>query len=386
VYSRIINIITKTHQWLGLGSGLLVFLISISGVIYTFKDEIFNAVHAESMHVKKPGNERLPLDSLWNIAQAELGTEYPITTVNAYKEPDKTWRFKAYKYNDETVSYFSWCEYDYILFVNPYTGEIKKTMNHKYEFFQLVKMFHWSFLLRTEIGQPIVGWTVFLFVICLITGIIWWWPRRNKFTKRSFTIRWRGVSLDINRDLHVVTGIYSIPLLLVLAFTGMVWSFKWFMALVYVVANLSTQPPATPTPPESATNKPIKTIYETVYQNSRAHHPEAYDIALYALEEDKNTVDTYVKNKAGVYYDASLETYDASTGKRLTDRSFENMNRGEKLIAMNYDIHTGAVLGIWGKILAFIGGLIAAGLPLTGFIIWWLRQKEKNKFLKQMEI
>lgn len=154
------------------------------------------------------------------------------------------------------------------------------------------------------------------------------------------------------------------------------------MALVYVVANLSMQSPSTPLTPGVTSSQLIHNAYETVYQNSREYHPDAHNIAVYALNKEKNTVDTYVKNRSGVYYDASLETYDASTGTRLTERSFENMNRGEKVIRMNYDIHTGAVLGIWGKILVFIGRLISAGLPLTGFIVWVKRYRLKRKLFQ----
>jgi len=45
---------------------------------------------------------------------------------------------------------------------------------------------------------------------------------------------------------------------------------------------------------------------------------------------------------------------------------------------MNYDMHTGAVLGLPGKIAAFFASLVAASLPITGFMIWWGRRK-KNK-------
>ena len=47
----------------------------------------------------------------------------------------------------------------------------------------------------------------------------------------------------------------------------------------------------------------------------------------------------------------------------------------EKLNMMYYDMHTGAILGITGKILVFIVGLICASLPVTGFIIWLNRYK-----------
>jgi uncharacterized iron-regulated membrane protein len=45
---------------------------------------------------------------------------------------------------------------------------------------------------------------------------------------------------------------------------------------------------------------------------------------------------------------------------------------------MTYDIHTGGILGFTGKVLAFLLSLVAASLPVTGFLIWWGKQK-KNK-------
>jgi len=49
---------------------------------------------------------------------------------------------------------------------------------------------------------------------------------------------------------------------------------------------------------------------------------------------------------------------------------------------MNYDIHTGAIIGLPGKILAFFGSLIVASLPITGFYIW-LGRKQKDKTKRQ---
>lgn len=368
----------KIHRWLGLSSGLLVFLISISGVLYTFHEEIFNAIHSESIYVEPANKPVIPLDSLFQIVQAELGAEFPITYVNAFAGEDLAWRFKAYRYNPEKVTYFSWCEFDYVVYVNQYTGEILEKINHKYEFFQLVKMFHWSFWLRTDIGQPIVGWTVVVFLICLFAGILWWWPRKSKFRKRMFTIRWRSVSLIVYRDWHVVTGIFSLPVILILSFTGMVWAFKWFMAIVYFTANLGGQPPDNTSLPETASGTIMPAVYETIYRESRKLHPEAHNIAVYSADHQNKTVATYVKNRPAVYYDASLETWDATTGKLLAEKSFENLSRGEKLIRMNYDIHTGAVIGIWGKIIVFIAGIIVAGLPLSGFIVWYKKFRLLN--------
>jgi uncharacterized iron-regulated membrane protein len=45
---------------------------------------------------------------------------------------------------------------------------------------------------------------------------------------------------------------------------------------------------------------------------------------------------------------------------------------------MNYDLHTGAVFGLAGKIFAFLISLLIATLPISGFYIWWGRHKKKN--------
>lgn len=70
--------------------------------------------------------------------------------------------------------------------------------------------------------------------------------------------------------------------------------------------------------------------------------------------------------------------YDQHTAAMLSRRTFSDMGSGERINAMNYDIHVGAVLGIPGKILAFLASLIAASLPVTGFYIWWGRRNKKQ--------
>lgn len=53
--------------------------------------------------------------------------------------------------------------------------------------------------------------------------------------------------------------------------------------------------------------------------------------------------------------------------------------------AMNYDIHVGQILGLPGKIIAFLASLICASLPITGFIIW-LGRRKKSKTNKAKEV
>ncbi|MCA6440270.1 MAG: PepSY domain-containing protein, partial [Chitinophagaceae bacterium] len=46
---------------------------------------------------------------------------------------------------------------------------------------------------------------------------------------------------------------------------------------------------------------------------------------------------------------------------------------------MNYDIHTGAIFGLPGRLAIFFTALIAASLPITGFYFWWGKKRKIKK-------
>jgi uncharacterized iron-regulated membrane protein len=55
---------------------------------------------------------------------------------------------------------------------------------------------------------------------------------------------------------------------------------------------------------------------------------------------------------------------------------FAEARLADKLFRMNYNIHVGAIAGIAGKVTAFLASLIAASMPVTGFVIWWGRRRK----------
>ena len=67
--------------------------------------------------------------------------------------------------------------------------------------------------------------------------------------------------------------------------------------------------------------------------------------------------------------------YDAYTGNLIKNSLFKNKSFGDKIKLLNYDIHTGLVIGITGQFLVFFASLTMASLPITGFLIWWGKRK-----------
>ncbi len=370
------------HLWVAMVTSVLVFIISITGCIYVFRDELFTLAHRHVLFNNSTQKQAtLPVQVLWDKAQKHLGPRYKLEDGTAYNQPNRNWEFIAGKYHDSVVTYFEWIEYDYVVYINPYTGKVAGVINHKYEFFQLVKMLHWSLLLHTNYGQPIVGATVLLFLVSLISGLVIWWPGRLKQVRQSLKVKWKARWWRINYDLHRASAIYILPIALVVAITGLVWAFKTVQAMVYVAATQSITPPDRAEPKSTYDTtfawQTEKALIDHIVDNSWQRYPQAYSVHFHPANRADTThaMSVYIRHNAMVYYNAALEYYDQYSGKLLKSITFDKLNRGEKMIYMNYDIHVGAILGIPGKILAFIVSLICATLPVSGFLIWWGRRK-----------
>lgn len=84
------------------------------------------------------------------------------------------------------------------------------------------------------------------------------------------------------------------------------------------------------------------------------------------------------------YWQTDNRFYDQNTLQEISvthqyGRFTEATPLADKVMRMNYDIHTGAVLGLTGKTIAFCISLIIATLPITGFLLWYGRKFKKAK-------
>lgn len=388
--------ITWLHLWLGLISGIVVVIVSITGCLFVFQKEITEIVHKKELFITPPETnaQTLPLSVLKEKAENELGKGHPVNFITAYSDPHRAWEFMAYQPgNPNALTFPGSVKFYQSAFVNPYTGEITGHINYMHNFFVIVKYIHWSLYLSTKYGQPIVGWGTLIFVISLITGFIMWLPKRwNKKERRdSFTVRWKARWKRLNYDLHNVLGFYTIVIALILGFTGLVYSFQWFKSAVYTTASLSAKPPALKTyvSDPSSLSDPTDPLSKA-FLLSRNKYPNAKRYGINTPATDKGTIIVRAYNQKEVYYDFNTAYFDQYTGKELGHRAYQEMNNGEKLIAMNYDIHVGAIGGLAGKIIAFLVSLVCASLPITGFIIWLGKKKKKKslpirkQFVKEM--
>lgn len=373
--------IGKMHLWLGLASGLMVLFMAVTGCIFVFSQEIQEWQRKEAIYVPEIKDTRVPLSDVWAHTLKTMGDTIVISDVHVYKDPAKSLEFHLYKSNEDVDSiwYFDTIDYYYKVYADPYTGKILAVYDEEKDFFNIVKMLHWSLLLKTEIGQPIVGWATFIFVVMLISGIILWWPKNKGARKQRFTFQWKDSTKwrRKNYDLHNVLGFYVATVALIIAFTGMVWAFTWFKAVVYVAGSQSTTPPEEVETVSVISNGDKDVAFNKAAEFTMQKYNDADAISIGKAEDSTGHLHVYVQQYPGKYYVYHELQFDQYSGEVLYEKNHNERNFGEKLIIANYDIHLGAILGIPGKIIAFIGSFICGMLPVTGFMIWWGRRNKK---------
>ncbi|HOX83684.1 MAG TPA: PepSY-associated TM helix domain-containing protein [Chryseolinea sp.] len=367
------QVVGKLHLWLGLSSGLVVFIISITGCIYAFQAEIQNLTQPYRF-VEYQEKPVLPPSQLKAIAEKEL----PGKKVHAvlYAKPGKTSQVIFYDFDPE---------YFYLVYLNPYSGEVLKVKDENADFFRIVLLGHFYLWLPPELGQLIATSATLIFLVMLISGIILWWPKNKKATRQRFKIKWNTRWRRKNYDLHNVLGFYISLIAIILALTGMVFGFQWFAKGVYQVAGgekelLYIEPASDTTQMMTQSDIPAG---DRLYAKLRAENPTAEVMEVHAPESNTAPILVTVNEDDGTYWKTDYRYFDQYTLKELPVKHIygkvEEAKSADKLLRMNYDIHTGAIIGLPGKILAFFASLIAASLPVSGFYIWWGRRKKSKE-------
>lgn len=378
---KIRKIVSSLHLWIGLTTGIFIFILSISGALLTFQDELEPLMYRSKYFVTagKVDSAR-PIHELLATAQRRFGKDKPVLAIEINNSISRSVQFRAYKDNEDTGIWY-WDEKAYYesVFVNPYTGKIIAWENSEFEFFRILLYTHWSFLFTTTIGQPLVGIVTFLFVISLISGLILWWPKTKRAGKSRMFFKWKEKT-SIKRkifDIHNILGFYALVFALVIALIGLSWAFPTFDRGLRWLANGGKKPSTR----QRIVSTPDKTtgqeVIDLVLSDLISQNPEATSYYIYLPGGPTAPINVIVVFDRRHFTNITA-SYDQYSGKLLNLSTFDEQEAGDKLRDINYDLHLGRIAGLSSKIVVFIVSLICASLPITGFMIWLNRKKRKR--------
>lgn len=360
--------ITDIHLWLGIGAGIIIFLVCLSGTILTFENEI-EGFFDEKMVVNPSGNEAISMESL----VASLEDQGRVTSVTLRMGSKSPYEFRVKTSpKDRRGTVFN---------VNPYTGEILKYESSALNgfFFSMFKLHRWL-LLDISIGRPIVGISTIIFLLLTISGLVIWFPKKLKWRnlKRGFKIKFSANWKRINHDLHNTIGFYASIILLVMGLTGLSWSFDWYRDGSSAVMGSKIFDRSTP---EFESN--VETENWVSLAGIRAVANNELDLA-------GDMVIYFPEKEDGVYQIRKLHTEEFAPvtsdrifidkdGSVLEKQIFSDKPLNIQVASLIRPIHTGEIFGGFSKFLYFLACLFATSLPVTGTIIWINKLKKKRK-------
>jgi uncharacterized iron-regulated membrane protein len=363
--------ILQIHLWLGLSSGILVFIIAITGCLYAFQEEIQDYTE-EYRFVAKQEKPFLFPTQLEEIARKEI----PNKVLHAIKYNGNTKSVEAIFFHYEP-------SYHYIVYLNPYTGEVLEKTNMEEGFFNFILDGHFYLWLPHEIGQTVTASATLIFLILLITGFILWYPKNKNAAKQRFWFKWKkGLKWKRkNYDLHNIIGLYVLIIAIIFAITGLVWGFQWFAYSYYTVLG-GEKSLVYEDPISTIKTKTVEKPLDQIWTLMQKEYPEAKSIEVHPPESASSSIAANANPDEGTYWQIDYRYFDQYS---LEEEKVEHLygrykeaKIADKLMLMNYDIHTGAVFGIAGKIFSFLISLLIASLPVTGFFIWWGKSRKSK--------
>lgn len=211
--------------------------------------------------------------------------------------------------------------------------------DYELAFFRIVQGLHQNLLIEPtshdgmSIGKFIIGITALCSILILISGIVIWWPQNKTMLKNRFSLHFHQGWRRFVYDSHVSLGIYAVMFLLLMALTGPTMSFSWYnKAVTAVVGMKSNTPEMHPSGPQ-----------QSGARFGLSHQQSAFPQA----------------------------------GHDMQGLKFGGPGHHGPMGAHGFfmQIHGGQWAGFIGEIIYFLSALIGGFLPISGYYLWWKKQK-----------
>ena len=371
MFRKVIRII---HRWLGLTSGLVVFVIAFTGAMIVFEPEISDLTDSYRHY---PEQDKAKLD--------------PSFFLNAAKDeyPDKDIYNVTYQENRsvEVMFYNEDEHYQYSTFFDPYSGMLLHKQNAGTTFFGFMLSGHTTLWLKPHTGMWIARAATLIFMLMAITGFINWYPRGGNTFSR-FKVKWRSSWRRRNYDLHAVTAFYVMWVGLFLAVTGSVMGFSWFEESYFKLWSLGQDYSAYEIPISSSkqNNNSLYQNVDILFNRLKEQFPECRKVEVVVPVNDRDAIEVWINRSLTTHGDADIIYYDQNTLAEIPVehpwRKQSELTFAQTVRRTNIDLHLGNYFGIWGKVIMFVSSLFLSTLPVTGFWIWYGR-KFKNRMQGQ---
>lgn len=406
------------HRWAGLITAPFLIITGLTGAVISWDHELDDWLNTHLRAVRSQGALLSPLD-----LAARVEREYPEIRVasiplNTGKQESLA-LFVMPKQNPATGKLFT-PGFNQI-FLDPITGEEMGKREwgavwplNSENFVSFLYKLHYSLHLPEMFGTDrwgiwLLGIIAIIWVFDCFVGFYLTLPSKQKkisasnaaqqvklqssgFWKRwkkSWGLRFYAGKFKLNYDMHRAFGLWTWVLLLIVAFSAVSLNLRRevFLPLLSSVTTVSP----------GILDKRVRTPLHEPVEPKRSYA----EILPMALEEAKRQGWQEPAGRIGYFmnlgvYAVDFYMPDADHGvaggghKRLFFDSQSGVLLGQKIpwagttgdifAQAQFPMHSGRILGLGGRIMISVMGVIVALLSITGIYIWWKKRKARIHF------
>ena len=220
----------QIHWFLGITAGLILSIMGVTGAIYSYEPQILKWMNSDSYTVQVQEQDKLSPAQLYQHFQTQ-NPEMKINSITVAQDPSASSTVNIVKEGARR---------GYNMMVNPYTAEVLPEIKGR-EFFQFVQQLHRN-LTVGPVGKQITGACALMLIFFVLSGLYLRWPKRHS-VKQWLAVKPQLKGRNFIWDLHAVVGTWVVIFYLILACTGLYWSYDWWRNGMFKVLGVERPQP-----------------------------------------------------------------------------------------------------------------------------------------------
>ncbi len=377
----------SSHAWIGIISGILLFIVTFSGIPALFDHEIEFWQYPAYSEL----DEKKPFDLEQSLQAAkEIDFGYDNFFIQPAGDINKHIILAHFIKNEEPdIRYLSANNYQQF---PPSPSEVSHLFSH----------LHTDLHLPNPWGRYLVGLSGMAMLLAIIAGIFIHVKWRKEFVMLRPKRSWRLLLTD----QHKLLGLWSLPFTLILAFTGTILGLLGLISPILALAafngdvekaTIAVLGPRAEVTGEYTPVYPLNELWgrlEIDLPDTSVEFIQVSGLKLITTDSTENTeeknTEKNVKNKKMVtdaggiikfsgYHNNKLSnlesvTYNLSTGERIHQGSFIGKGPFQRIFAAVTPLHYVLFGNAWLKVCYALAALAGCGLILTGNMLWLHRR------------
>ncbi|MEQ1889497.1 MAG: PepSY domain-containing protein [Alphaproteobacteria bacterium] len=377
--ARYYSVIWRWHFYAGLVVAPFLVILSLTGMIYLFNDEINDLIYPELRYATSAAPSK-PLSAFVEAAESAFpGSK--VTRIYMPAKEDYTAQLFVTTAADEEIR----------VFIDPPTAHVLGSFVYTQTLVGFSDVMHGSLMLG-DAGDAVVELAACWSLVMVATGLYLWFPRSRALRG----VWWPRFSLkrrNFWKDIHKFTGLYTAVLIVFLVISGLPWATVWGGKWLTPISNSlglgypegAKRPLGAETVSHAMHDAPW-TLQQAPMPVSDPHPQaplsidaaakilaglgmkNAYRLSLPAGPTGVFMAFTYPDQPEG-QRTLQLDQY---TGAILGDISFAHYGGVAKAVEWGVALHMGNYFGRANQILMLIPCLAIITLVTTGMMMWWM--------------